>query len=75
MRRDEIWNAVTLKARAIYHGTEYEVIGYTFGYTYKNLTFAREAIILKDRRANSIIEAPIADVELAGEYIRKKGQN
>lgn len=71
MRRDEIWNAVTLKARAIYQGAEYEVIGYT----YKNLTFAREAIILKDRRANSIIEAPIADVELAGEYIRKKGQN
>ncbi len=71
MRREDIWKSVTIKATALYNGAEYEVIGYS----YKHLSNAREAIILKDRRANSIIEAPIADVELAGEYIRKKGQN
>ena len=60
MRRDEIWNAVTLKVRAIYHGTEYEVIGYS----YKHLTNVRESIILKDLRSNSVIECPIGDVQI-----------
>ena len=60
MRRDEIWNAVTLKARAIYQGAEYEVIGYS----YKHLTNVRESIILKDLRANSVIECPLGDVQI-----------
>lgn len=60
MDRKDIWGAVTLKARAIYQGAEYEVIGYS----YKHLTNVRESIILKDLRANSVIECPIGDVQI-----------
>lgn len=62
MKREDVWKSVTIKAAARYNGVEYDIVGYT----YHHMTKLKEAIILKDKHANSVIVAPIEGVELIG---------
>lgn len=68
MERNDIKKAVDRNEHVIYNGVEYYVKGYTY---WSNKLESGESLILHDLNANSVIQAPVSDVERLPVYKRR----